>query len=200
VNVFHDTLTVIHSPEAIPALLQLLTAEGLCGEHLKATAMAALQNGSLHRCGQDALTSVPGGVEALVALLFHGSDIVTRRCIATIHNTTASLEGCRRLREAGGIPIVVSLLSYSDDSQLLSSAAGTLQNLCREKESLDALVESNATPQLCGLLSHKNPQVQVYVVGALLNVCASMAPRNKSELKRVLTAHVAATAIVDALK
>eukprot|EP00759_Apiculatamorpha_spiralis_P044606 PhF_6_TR41568/c0_g1_i1/m.62978 len=196
-NIFHCTMSCLHAGDVVPVLLQILSSS--FSDNVKSISLAALQNVSLQRIGQEAIL-VNGGMESLIALLFHGSDMVCRRCVATIHNTVSSIEGCKSLRENGGIPLIVSLLSLNDDAQMLSSAAGTLQNLCREKESVQLLIECNATPQLCGLLSHPSSSVQVCVVGALLNICSCCAPQNKVVLKKVLAAHLASSALVEALK
>jgi hypothetical protein len=89
------------------------------------------------------------------------NDLVRARAAGVIHNLSADLAAISLLREAMCIAPIISLLSDSDP-EIVQSSAGALQNISREEQSRQFMLEQGVVPKLVNILFGSNVQSQVF--------------------------------------
>ena len=94
--------------------------------------------------------------------------------------------------DQGVIPTLIALLR-EPHAALCSSAAGVLQNLCRDPGCRAAVVAGGGVERLADLVVSSDPRAQACAAGALLNVVGQALPRRSPE--RALLLEVLADAI-----
>jgi hypothetical protein len=178
----------------IDAIQPLVRCLGSVRPELQAVASGCVQSlclvSSLAR--EDIVNA--GGISRLVALLYC-ADTTAVRAIAALHCATADLNVCRAVREAGGIHPVAILLR-AEDNDIVAHAAGTLQNISRDRDSVAVVLSARVVDLMMPVLLSGNCQLQASAIGALLNLHQGDA-ESRNQLKATLTMTVTAAAIDD---
>lgn len=145
-----------------------------------------------------------GGVQSLCALLYSPYEKAVRQCLNALHALTVDLNVCREVCALGAVPLIIFLIrnasgsgkgsESSSGSTLVAAAAGTLQNIGREKSSAGVLSGSGAVDGVAPLLMSSDPAVQAAAVGVLLNMHDGT-PESRRALKAVLEAAIVSEAL-----
>jgi hypothetical protein len=101
----------------------------------------------------------------------------------------------------GVIPTLITLLR-EPHAGLCSSAAGVLQNLCRDPGCRASVVDGGGVEPLSDLVVSSDPRAQACAAGALLNVVGQSLPRRSREralLLDVLSDAIALGAVLPCL-
>jgi hypothetical protein len=137
--------------EIIPMIVKLID------DDLEAQSLAAIQTlGNLaHNPSAQELAGNSNAVEKVTPFLKHPSDKMRRIAAGALGNLAIHKPNCERIKQAGGIPLLVSLISrpaYPEaEASTAETAVGALRNLLVDENLVDDLVAAKIVPGLVEL-------------------------------------------------
>jgi hypothetical protein len=99
-------------------------------------------------------------IASISRFLVSENDTVRARAIGVIHNVSAEVSAIPSLRESMCIAPIIALLGDSA-AEVCQAAVGSLQNISREEESRQFMLDHNVVPKLVSILLGCNIQSQV---------------------------------------
>ena len=184
----------IHCIDSVP---HLVNAMFVCAKNptVQAASASIIQLIGETSLGRDELKKW-NAIPALVSLLFHDSLNVVQRALSALQELTCDLSCCQLVGDAGGVFPIIALLGMRKSPDVTRIAAGVVQNLSRDKETVGLVQAAGATEAVTPLLLDSNPSVQCSAVGALLNLHMGDS-ESRATLKRVIALTIAEAAIAD---
>lgn len=139
--------TGIREAGGIPPLVKLLFSKRCCSMAVEALSWLAMEKRAAH------IIVDAGGIHRLTRLLLHRSGHVAEHAARALGNLAVHSQDHRdAIREAGGVPPLVSLLASGADSGAANNAAVALCNLLGEKDGVDVAATILAAPDMLAAL------------------------------------------------
>ncbi|XP_054621369.1 outer dynein arm-docking complex subunit 2 isoform X1 [Dunckerocampus dactyliophorus] len=142
--------------------------------------------GILQNCASEesckAAIQTEGMIKDLVQNLSIDNDELRIHCANVIFQCAENKQTRTAVNEHRGLPALVSLLSKTDNKQLMAATTGAIWKCSLSSENLDVFQDSKVLETLIGLLTNQPEQVLVNVVGALAEF--AQRPANKITIRK----------------
>eukprot|EP01079_Euglenida_sp_SAG-EU17-18_P002546 gene2546-3277_t len=156
-----------HVPHLVPAIPMLIGS--LAGDpDLRTAAASALQGLCQFPMTKQAVTEQDGGGALIRALDPHHHQSAAR-VLGALRNLTSHVPAAVQVRSAEGIPVILSCMRDAP-AAVTRPAAGLVQNMLRDKDSVVAMRSAGASEVLLPVVCSSDVSSQVSAVGALLNL------------------------------
>ncbi|XP_061877729.1 outer dynein arm-docking complex subunit 2-like [Entelurus aequoreus] len=168
----------IHKAGGIPLLGRLLKSPQM---NMLIPVVGILQNCATEESCQDAIQT-EGIVKDLVQHLGNDNDALRIHCANVIFKCAENKRTRTLVNEHKGLQALVSLLSKTENKQLMAASTGAVWKCSLSSDNLDVFQDHKVLEILIGLLTNQPEEVLVNVVGALAEFAQK--PANKVTIRK----------------
>jgi len=123
-----------------------------------------------------------GGIEVILELLQSNDLDIQQNAAKLLRSISVNEKNQEKIAQAGGIPLLVQMLSCKDDPTLKLACTATLWNLSVNDLNKQKIADDGGIPVLIRVLKSNDPKLQNEAVGALRNL--SFLEENKKIIGR----------------
>ncbi|KAK4568574.1 hypothetical protein RGQ29_004119 [Quercus rubra] len=116
----------------------------------------------------------PEAIPGLVELIKEGTSCGKKNAVVAIFALLLSPKNCKRVLEAGTVPLLIDILASSDKAELVTDTLAVLASLAENAEGAVAILQTSSLPLITKTLQCSTSKAaKEYCISTLLSLCTN---------------------------